>query len=70
VTGVQDVTAVIQGIRSEGIAILFVEQNTSLSLARGVSDRVDVIDDGKLVHFSPAVDLEANTSLKHRLLAV
>ena len=55
-------------IRDEGIAILLVEQNSSLAL--GMSDRAYVIDDGHIVHTSRAAVLEANTALKHRLLAV
>ena len=65
---VEDITAVIQEIRDEGIAILLVEQNSSLAL--GMSDRAYVIDDGHIVHTSRAAELEANTALKHRLLAV
>jgi len=65
---VEDITAVIQEIRDEGIAILLVEQNSSLAL--GIADRAYVIDDGRIVHTSGAADLEANSALKHRLLAV
>ena len=65
---VEDITAVIQEIRDGGIAILLVEQNSSLAL--GIADRAYVIDDGRIVHTSSAADLEANPDLKHRLLAV
>jgi len=65
---VEDIMAVIQEIKNEGIAILLVEQDSSLAL--GISDRVYVIDDGHIVHSSRAADLEANPELKHRLLAI
>jgi branched-chain amino acid transport system ATP-binding protein len=65
---VEDIMAVIQEMRDEGIAILLVEQNSSLALS--IADRVYVIDDGRIVHASLAAALEANPALKHRLLAV
>jgi branched-chain amino acid transport system ATP-binding protein len=65
---VEDIMAVIQEIRDEGIALLLVEQNSSMAL--GLADRAYVIDDGRIVHAGPAAELEANAALKHRLLAV
>jgi branched-chain amino acid transport system ATP-binding protein len=65
---VEDIMAVIQEMRDEGIAILLVEQNSSMALS--IADRVYVIDDGRIVHTSAAAELEANPALKHRLLAV
>ena len=65
---VEDIMAVVEEVRQEGIAILLVEQNSSLAL--GLADRAYVIDDGRIVHASPAADLEANLPLKHQLLAV
>lgn len=65
---VEEIMAVIQEMREEGIAILLVEQNSSLAL--GIADRAYVIDDGRIVHASGAAELEADTALKHRLLAV
>ncbi|HET8577912.1 MAG TPA: ABC transporter ATP-binding protein [Methylomirabilota bacterium] len=65
---VEDIMAVIQEIRDEGIAILLVEQNSTLAL--GIAHRVYVIDDGHIVHAGRAADLEADQELKHRLLAV
>jgi branched-chain amino acid transport system ATP-binding protein len=55
-------------MREEGIAILLVEQNSSMALS--LADRVYVIDDGRIVHTSAAADLEADPALKHQLLAV
>lgn len=60
--------AVIEEIRDERIAILLVEQNSSLALS--IAHRAYVIDDGRIVHSSGAAELEANPELKHRLLAV
>jgi branched-chain amino acid transport system ATP-binding protein len=65
---VEDIMAVVQEMRDEGIAILLVEQNSSMAL--GLADRVYVIDDGRIVHTGLAADLERNSDLKHRLLAV
>jgi branched-chain amino acid transport system ATP-binding protein len=65
---VEDIMAVIEETRDEGIAILLVEQNSSLALS--IADRVYVIDDGRIVHASAAAELEADPALKHRLLAV
>jgi branched-chain amino acid transport system ATP-binding protein len=65
---VEDIVTVLQEMRTEGIAILLVEQNSSMAL--GLADRVYVIDDGSIVHAGPAAELEANAALKHRLLAV
>ena len=65
---VDDIIAVIEEIRDEGIAILLVEQNSSLALS--IAHRAYVIDDGRIVHAARAADLEADQELKHRLLAV
>jgi branched-chain amino acid transport system ATP-binding protein len=65
---VEDIMAVIQEMRDEAIAILLVEQNSSMAL--GLADRAYVIDDGRIVHSGPAAALEADPALKHQLLAV
>lgn len=65
---VEDIMAVVEEMREEGIAILLVEQNSSMALS--IADRAYIIDDGRIVHTSSAADLEANLDLKHRLLAV
>ena len=65
---VEDLMAVIEEIREEGIAMLLVEQNSSLAL--GFAQRAYVIEDGQIVHTSSAADLENNPELKHRLLAL
>jgi len=65
---VEDIMAVIEEIRDEGIALLLVEQNSALAL--GIAHRAYVIDDGRIVHTSTAAALAADAALKHRLLAV
>jgi branched-chain amino acid transport system ATP-binding protein len=65
---VEEIMAVIEEIRDEGIAILLVEQNSSLALE--LAQRAFVIDDGRIVHAGPAAGLLADPALKHRLLAV
>ena len=65
---VEDLMAVIEEIREEGIAMLLVEQNSSLAL--GIARRAYVIDDGHIVHTSSAAELENNPELKASLLAV
>jgi branched-chain amino acid transport system ATP-binding protein len=65
---VEDIMAVIEEIRDEGIAMLLVEQNSSLAL--GIARRAYVIDDGRIVHASTAVELQGDDALRQRLLAV
>jgi branched-chain amino acid transport system ATP-binding protein len=65
---VEDIMAVIEEIRDEGIAILLVEQNSTLALS--IAHRAYVIDDGRIVHAALAAALDADQELKHRLLAV
>lgn len=65
---VEEIMAVIEEIRGQGIAILLVEQNSSLAL--GLAHRVFVIDDGRIVHAGPAAGLLGDPALKHRLLAL
>jgi branched-chain amino acid transport system ATP-binding protein len=48
--------------------MLLVEQNSPRAL--GIAHRAYVIDDGRIVHASTAVELEADAALRHRLLAV
>ena len=55
-------------IRDEGTANLRLEQNSSLAL--GIADGAYVTDHGRIVHTSRAGELEANSDLKHRPVAV
>jgi branched-chain amino acid transport system ATP-binding protein len=65
---VQDVMHVIRRLKSEGVAVLLVEQNPLAALA--VSDRVYVMDNGRIVHQGPAAALAADAALRTRLLGV
>ena len=63
---VQQVLAVIQALRREGIAVLLVEQNAPTALS--VADRVYVMDKGSIVHEGAAPALLADAPLRTRLL--
>jgi len=65
---VQDVMKTIRRLRSEGISVLVVEQNALAALE--VSDRVYVMDRGRIVHESAASDLIDNTALRRRLIGM
>jgi len=65
---VQDVMKTITRLKSEGIAVLLVEQNVQSALA--VADRVYVMDHGGIVHAGPAQALMADSAQRLRLLGV
>jgi branched-chain amino acid transport system ATP-binding protein len=65
---VQDVMTTIARLKSEGIAVLIVEQNVHSALA--VADRVYVMDHGGIVHDGPARELLADGATRQRLLGV
>jgi branched-chain amino acid transport system ATP-binding protein len=65
---VQQVLAVIEKLRREGIAVLLVEQNAPTALS--VADRVYVMDKGMIMHEGLAAELRADASLRVRLLGV
>lgn len=65
---VQDVMKTVDRLRAEGISILLVEQNAMSALA--ISDRVYVMDMGRIVHEGPAAALRENDALRKRLLGV
>ena len=65
---VQDVMKTITRLKSEGIAVLVVEQNVQSALA--VADRAYVMNQGKVVHEGPAAELRNNASLRQQLLGV
>jgi branched-chain amino acid transport system ATP-binding protein len=62
---VREVMGVVRRMREGGLSVLLVEQNAPLSLA--VSDRVYVIDDGKVVHSGSAVELARDKELVEKL---
>jgi branched-chain amino acid transport system ATP-binding protein len=65
---VQLVLEVIRRLRAEGVAVLLVEQNPLAALS--VSDRVYVMDKGRIVHGGPARELQADEALRTKLLGV
>jgi len=65
---VQDVMKTITRLKSEGISVLVVEQNAMSALA--VSDRVYVMDLGRVVHEGPAAEILEDNALRKKLLGV
>jgi branched-chain amino acid transport system ATP-binding protein len=65
---VQDVMKTIARLRSEGIAVLVVEQNVQSALA--VADRAYVMRLGRIVHEGPAARLREDATLRRQLLGV
>ncbi len=65
---VKDVGEMIGTLRDEGIAVLLVEQNTRFACR--LSDRVYIIDNGRVRFGGTVAELEADEELKSRYLAV
>jgi branched-chain amino acid transport system ATP-binding protein len=65
---VQDVMRTILHLKSEGIAVLVVEQNVATALA--VADRAYVMNHGIVVHEGPASVLRDDAALRARLLGI
>ena len=63
---VQDVMRTILRLKSEGVAILIVEQNVQSALA--VADRAYVMNSGAVVHHGPARELLDDAAKRERLL--
>ncbi|MEO8305739.1 MAG: ABC transporter ATP-binding protein [Betaproteobacteria bacterium] len=63
---VQDVMRTILRLKSEGVAILVVEQNVQSALS--VADRVYVMNLGAVVHHGPARELMDDAAMRERLL--
>jgi branched-chain amino acid transport system ATP-binding protein len=64
---VQDVMGVIRRLRSEGVAVLLVDQNTHTALE--AADRAYVLDRGRVVFSGPAAQLREDAALRRTLLA-
>lgn len=62
---VREVMQVVRRMRDDGLSVLLVEQNAPLSLS--ISNRVYVLDDGKLVYSGNAADLATDVELVNRL---
>ena len=65
---VQLVLQVIGKLRTEGVAVLLVEQNPLAALS--VSDRVYVMDKGRIIHHGAAAQLRDDRPLREKLLGV
>ena len=65
---VQDVMKTITRLKQEGLSVLVVEQNATSALQ--VSDRVYVMDLGRIVHEGPAAELMAQDDLRTKLLGI
>ncbi|WP_434361763.1 ABC transporter ATP-binding protein [Parasalinivibrio latis] len=65
---VQDVMNTITRLKQEGIAVLVVEQNALSALK--VSDRVYIMDHGKIIHEGPAAELVENDEKRKSLLGI
>ena len=65
---VQDVMKTVTRLKNEGIAVLIVEQNALAALE--VSDRVYVMDRGRIVHEGPAQELLENEPSRHKLIGM
>jgi branched-chain amino acid transport system ATP-binding protein len=62
---VREVIQVVCRMREEGLSVLLVEQNATLSLS--ISDRAYVLDDGRVVYSGQAAELARDTELVHHL---
>ncbi|MDG4647890.1 ABC transporter ATP-binding protein [Roseibacterium sp. SDUM158017] len=65
---VQDVMKTIRRLKTEGISCLIVEQHAFAALE--VSDRVYVMDKGRIVHEGRAAELLDNPALRRRLVGM
>jgi branched-chain amino acid transport system ATP-binding protein len=64
----QDVMTVVTRLKEEQISVLLVEHNAHSALA--VSDRVYVMDLGRIVHAGSARELLADDALRRKLLGI
>lgn len=65
---VQDVMQIVGRLKGEGVSVLLVEQNARSALA--VSDRVYIMDLGRIVHEGPSAVLLKNNALREKLLGI
>ena len=65
---VQDVMQTVAHLKNEGVSVLIVEQNALSALA--VSDRVYIMDLGKIVHTGPSAELLDDVDLRKSLLGI
>jgi branched-chain amino acid transport system ATP-binding protein len=65
---VGQISAIINVLHREGVAILLVEQNVPLTLE--ASSRVYIMEKGVVRHHAPSADLRANHAVIHQYLGV
>jgi branched-chain amino acid transport system ATP-binding protein len=65
---VSQIREIVEVLHREGVAILLVEQNVSLTLA--VSGRVYIMEKGVVRHQAPAAELRADQAVIHQYLGV
>lgn len=65
---VDQITGVITTMRSEGVAVLLVEQD--LHLAFAVSDEIACMEKGRIVHRVPTAEFRRDPGTAHKLLGV
>ncbi len=65
---VNQVAEVLQLLRNEGIAILLVEQNYGLAMR--LSDEINIMSKGQIVHTSTPEQLKASPDIRSRFLGV
>ncbi|MDR7150678.1 branched-chain amino acid transport system ATP-binding protein [Hydrogenophaga palleronii] len=65
---VQDVMGTIRRLKSEGVAVVLVEQNVASALT--VADRVCVMQGGRIVHACDAAQMRQDASLQRRWLGI
>jgi branched-chain amino acid transport system ATP-binding protein len=63
---VQEVFAVIRGLKEQGVTIFLVEQNATAAL--GVSDRAYVLETGEIILEGESADLARNPEVKRAYL--
>jgi len=65
---VQHLEGIVRELKSQGIAILLVEQNLYSALAN--ADMVYVLENGRIVHHAAPESLGTDAALRQRLLGV
>jgi branched-chain amino acid transport system ATP-binding protein len=66
---VRELTRVLQHLLAQrGLALLLVEQHARLAL--GLTERVLVLDRGRIVHYGPSSELAGDAELQRKLLAL
>ena len=65
---VREIEQIVQSIKERGITTIIVEQNAIAALR--LADRAAILDSGELIYTGSARDLEEDTELRHRYLAI